>query len=181
AEIVRGASERARGTDTKKLADAAAKLKELAKKDREGVAISQNAELALLVNSWRDRSVDTRYERELAVVVDPEKARFSTWYELFPRSVTTDPKRHGTFKDVIDRLPYVAGMGFDILYMPPIHPIGRAERKGKNNSTTPAADDTGSPWAIGSKEGGHKAIHPQLGTLEEFKALVRKARELDID
>jgi starch synthase (maltosyl-transferring) len=182
AEIVRGASERARGGDAKKLADAAAKLKELAKKDRDGaLAISQNAELAVLVNTWRDRGVDTRYERELAVVVDPEKARFSTWYELFPRSVTTDPKRHGTFKDVIDRLPYVAGMGFDVLYLPPIHPIGRSERKGKNNSTTPAADDTGSPWAIGAKEGGHKAIHAQLGTLEDFKTLVTKARELGID
>ncbi len=182
AEIVREASGRARGAEAKKLADAAAKLKELAKKDRDGaLAISQNAELALLVNAWRDRTADTRYERELAVVVDPEKARFSTWYELFPRSVTTDPKRHGTFKDVINRLPYVAGMGFDILYLPPIHPIGRSERKGKNNSTTPAADDTGSPWAIGAKEGGHKAIHPQLGTLEDFKTLVLKARELGID
>jgi len=128
AEIVREASERARGAEAKKLADAAAKLKELAKKDRGGaLAISQDAELALLVNAWRDRTADTRYERELAVVVDPEKARFSTWYELFPRSVTSDPKRHGTFKDVIDRLPYVAGMGFDILYMPP----GGRSAKGK--------------------------------------------------
>ena len=179
AEIVREASGRARGADAKQLVDIAAKLKDVAKKDRDtALAIAQNAELALLVNTWRDRTVDTRYERELAVVVDPEKARFSAWYELFPRSVTTDAKRHGTFKDVIDRLPYVAGMGFDILYMPPIHPIGRSERKGKNNSTTPAADDTGSPWAIGAKEGGHKAIHPQLGTLEEFKTLVAKARRV---
>ena len=182
-DIVRQAADRASGGDLKKLMDiAAVRLKESAKKDRAGaLAVAQNPELALLVNAWRDRTGDTRYERELAVVVDPEKARFSTWYELFPRSVTTDPKRHGTFKDVIDRLPYVAGMGFDILYMPPIHPIGRSERKGKNNSTTPAADDTGSPWAIGAKEGGHKAIHPQLGTLEEFKLLVRKARELGMD
>jgi starch synthase (maltosyl-transferring) len=128
AGIVREASGRARGTDAKQLVDIAAKLKDVAKKDRDtALAIAQNAELALLVNTWRDRTVDTRYryERELAVVVDPEKARFSAWYELFPRSVTTDAKRHGTFKDVIDRLPYVAGMGFDILYMPPIHPIGR--------------------------------------------------------
>jgi len=182
ADIVREASARARGDEAKTLADAAAKLREFAKKDRDGaLAISENAELALLVNAWRDRTADTRYERELAVVVDPEKARFSTWYELFPRSVTSDPKRHGTFKDVIDRLPYVAGMGFDILYLPPIHPIGRSERKGKNNSTTPGPEDTGSPWAIGAKEGGHKAIHPQLGKLEDFRALVQKARELGID
>jgi starch synthase (maltosyl-transferring) len=100
---------------------------------------------------------------------------------MFPRSCTTDPKRHGTFRDCIDRLPYVAGMGFDILYLPPIHPIGRSERKGKNNSTTPTPEDTGSPWAIGSKEGGHKAIHPQLGSLEDLKALVGKAGEFGID
>ncbi len=183
AELARVASERARGAEAKKIGEAAAKLKDLAaKKDREGaVAIAQGVELALLVNAWRDRGEDARYERELAVVVDPVKARFSTWYELFPRSVTTDQKRHGTFKDVMDRLPYVAGMGFDVLYMPPIHPIGRAERKGKNNSTTPATDDTGSPWAIGAKEGGHKAIHPQLGTLDDFKAMVARAKELGID
>jgi starch synthase (maltosyl-transferring) len=182
AEMARAASERARGAEAKKMADAAAKLKDLAKKDPDGaVAIALGVELALLVNAWRDRADDAHYQHELAVVVDPVKARFSTWYELFPRSVTTDPKRHGTFKDVMDRLPYVAGMGFDVLYLPPIHPIGRSERKGKNNSTTPAPDDTGSPWAIGSKEGGHKEIHPQLGTLDEFKSLVARAKELGID
>jgi starch synthase (maltosyl-transferring) len=100
---------------------------------------------------------------------------------MFPRSCTTDPKRHGTFCDCIDRLPYIAGMGFDILYLPPIHPIGRAERKGKNNSTTPLPGDPGSPWAIGATEGGHKAIHPQLGSLEDLKALIGKAKGLGID
>jgi starch synthase (maltosyl-transferring) len=182
AEIVQASADRARGADSKKLADAAMKLKELSTRDREAaLRVAQSPELALLVNRNRDRSADTTYERELIVVVDPEKARFSAWYEMFPRSCTADPKRHGTFRDCIDRLGYVAGMGFDILYLPPIHPIGRTERKGKNNSTSPSLEDTGSPWAIGAQEGGHKTIHPQLGTLDELKLLQRKARELGID
>jgi starch synthase (maltosyl-transferring) len=182
AEIVRAAAGRARGSDAKRLTAAAARLKESAKENREtAIRFAVDAELTSLVNASRDRTADARYEKELAVVVDPEKARFSAWYEMFPRSCTTDPKRHGTFRDCIDRLPYIAGMGFDILYLPPIHPIGRAERKGKNNSTTPLPGDTGSPWAIGATEGGHKAIHPQLGSLEDLKALVGKAKELGID
>jgi starch synthase (maltosyl-transferring) len=183
-DMARAAAGRARAgsNDAKQLADAATKLKGAAKGDREAaMRIARTAELAALVNTNRNRAADTRYEGEFAAVVDPEKARFSAWYEMFPRSCTTDAKRHGTFRDCIDRLPYIAGMGFDVLYLPPIHPIGRAERKGKNNSTTPSAEDTGSPWAIGAKEGGHKAIHPQLGTLEDFKALVGKAREFGID
>ena len=135
AEMVRTAAERAREAEAKKLAEAAAKLKDGAKKNREvALGIAVDPELALLVNGNRDRVADVRYEKELAVVVDPEKARFSAWYEMFPRSCTTDPKRHGTFRDCIDRLDYVAGMGFDVLYLPPIHPIGRVERKGKNNA-----------------------------------------------
>jgi starch synthase (maltosyl-transferring) len=157
-------------------------LKESAKANREAaLEIALDAEFTSLVNGNRDRTADTRYEKELVVVVDLEKARFSAWYEMFPRSCTTDPKRHGTFRDCVDRLPYIAGMGFDVLYLPPIHPIGRAERKGKNNSVTPLPDDTGSPWAIGAKEGGHKGIHPQLGGLQDLKALVGKARDLGID
>ena len=182
AEIVRAAAGRASGRDAKKLTEAAAQLKASAKADREtALGIAVNPELASLVSGNRDRTADARYEKELAVVVDVEKARFSAWYEMFPRSCTTDPKRHGTFRDCVDRLPYIAGMGFDVLYLPPIHPIGRAERKGKNNSTTPLPEDTGSPWAIGAKEGGHKAIHPQLGSLEDLKALVGKAQDFGID
>jgi starch synthase (maltosyl-transferring) len=182
AEIVRSAAGRARGGEAKKLGEAATKLKESAKANREAaLEIALDAEFTSLVNGNRDRTADTRYEKELVVVVDLEKARFSAWYEMFPRSCTTDPKRHGTFRDCVDRLPYIAGMGFDVLYLPPIHPIGRAERKGKNNSVTPLPDDTGSPWAIGAKEGGHKAIHPQLGGLQDLKALVGKAKELGID
>jgi starch synthase (maltosyl-transferring) len=182
AEMAQGAASRARGAEAKKLAESVAKLQDGAKKDRDAaLGIAVDSELAVLVNRNRDRTADVQYEKELAVIVDPEKARFSAWYEMFPRSCTSDPKRHGTFRDCADRLPYIAGMGFDVLYLPPIHPIGRAERKGKNNSTTPLAEDAGSPWAIGAKEGGHKAIHPQLGSLQDLKTLVGKARGLGID
>ncbi|HVS01241.1 MAG TPA: alpha-amylase family glycosyl hydrolase, partial [Thermoanaerobaculia bacterium] len=122
-----------------------------------------------------------RYPRVLPAVVDPPLARFGAWYELFPRSASPDPQRHGTFRDVEARLPYVQELGFDVLYLPPIHPIGETHRKGKNNTLTPEADDVGSPWAIGGAAGGHKAIHPQLGTLEDFRRLVAAARERGIE
>ncbi|MDR7448589.1 MAG: DUF3416 domain-containing protein, partial [Armatimonadota bacterium] len=132
--------------------------------------------LAALMDRYADRRFATRYPRVLEVVVDRERARFSTWYELFPRSASPEPGRHGTFRDVEARLPYIAGMGFDVLYLPPIHPIGRTHRKGPNNVPGAGPDDPGSPWAIGSEEGGHKAVHPQLGTLEDFRRLVAAAR-----
>ena len=109
------------------------------------------------------------------------KARFSSWYELFPRSAATDPGRHGTFADVEARLDYVEQMGFDVLYLPPIHPIGVTARKGRNGAASPGADDPGSPWAIGSAAGGHTAIHPELGTLADFRSLVSAAATRGID
>ena len=117
--------------------------------------------------------------RSPAQIVDAERieARFSSWYEIFPRSITDDKARHGTFADVIGILPHVRDMGFDTLYFPPIHPIGRVNRKGPNNTLTPGPDDPGSPYAIGSREGGHDAIHPQLGTFEDFARLVEAAHE----
>jgi starch synthase (maltosyl-transferring) len=111
----------------------------------------------------------------MPLVVERERARFSAWYELFPRSAAAEPGRHGTFKDVEKRLPYIAELGFDVLYLPPIHPVGRERRKGKNNAIAAAPEDVGSPWAIGAKEGGHKAIHPQLGTHEDFRHLLKAA------
>jgi starch synthase (maltosyl-transferring) len=113
----------------------------------------------------------------LTLEVEREAAGFAAWYELFPRSLTDDPRRHGTLKDVIAHLPRVRDMGFDVLYFPPIHPIGSKARKGKNNTLTPAPDDVGSPYAIGSPDGGHDALHRQLGTFEDFKRLVAAARE----
>jgi len=117
----------------------------------------------------------------LEAYCDREKARFSTWYEFFPRSAAQNPGEHGTFKDCERLLPRVAKMGFDILYFPPVHPIGEVNRKGKNNTTISNPDDVGSCWGIGAKEGGHKDIHPQLGTVEDFKELVAKAKELNIE
>lgn len=123
----------------------------------------------------------TRYEGEPAVVVDRLAARFAAWYEMFPRSQSGSTERHGTFRDVIARLPYVRDLGFDVLYFTPIHPIGRTNRKGRNNSLTPGPDDPGSPYAIGSAEGGHTAIHPELGTLDDFRDLVAAAHEHDLE
>ena len=116
-----------------------------------------------------------------AVTVERERARFSAWYEFFPRSASDDASRHGTFADCEAWLPYVKRMGFDVLYFPPIHPIGRSRRKGKNNTLDAKADDLGSPWAIGAAEGGHTAILGELGTAADFRRLVKKATELDID
>jgi starch synthase (maltosyl-transferring) len=138
-------------------------------------------ELAELVRAWPDRRQAAGYGRELSVVVDRERARFGAWYEMFPRSASPEPGTHGTFKDVEARLPYVAEMGFDVLYLPPVHPIGRSFRKGKNNSVVAGPDDPGSPWAIGGEEGGHTSIHPHLGTIEDFDRLVSRAGDYGIE
>jgi starch synthase (maltosyl-transferring) len=114
---------------------------------------------------------------EMPVDADRHAAEFASWYELFPRNQTGDPARHGTFRNVIQRLPAIRDMGFDVLYFPPIHPIGRKNRKGRDNTMTPAADDPGSPYAIGADEGGHDAIHPELGTIDDFRALRDAAAE----
>ena len=118
---------------------------------------------------------------EVIVDAEPLNARFANWYEIFPRSAGGDGRRHGSFRDVIEQLPRIAGMGFDVLYFPPIHPIGRTNRKGRNNTLTPAPDDPGSPYAIGAAEGGHDAIHPELGTMEDFHALGDAAAALGIE
>lgn len=143
----------------------------------EGIARALSSELASLM--WRnaERRFARTYEPILGVAVDRERARFGAWYEMFPRSASPVPGQHGTFKDVEARLPYVASMNFDVLYLPPIHPIGRSFRKGRNNTMSAGPDDPGSPWAIGATEGGHKAIHPELGTLEDFRHLLRAAAE----
>ncbi|GIZ08655.1 alpha-1,4-glucan--maltose-1-phosphate maltosyltransferase [Flavobacterium sp. UMI-01] len=119
--------------------------------------------------------------QELKVYVDRKKALFSTWYEFFPRSASEEDGKHGTFKDCERLLPRVAQMGFDTLYFPPIHPIGEVNRKGKNNATHAEYGDVGSPWGIGSVHGGHKSTHPELGTIEDFKQLVKKAQDWGIE
>jgi starch synthase (maltosyl-transferring) len=122
----------------------------------------------------------TTSEGEHRVEVDPVKARFSTWYELFLRSTGRDGA-HGSFKTAAEQLPAIAAMGFDVLYVPPIHPIGRTHRKGKNNALSAEASDPGSPWAIGGEAGGHKSIHPALGTETDFVWFLERARSLGIE
>ncbi|MEK6155213.1 alpha-1,4-glucan--maltose-1-phosphate maltosyltransferase [Flavobacteriaceae bacterium 3-367] len=118
---------------------------------------------------------------DLQVYVDRKKANFSTWYEFFPRSAAAEPGTHGTFKDCERLLPRIANMGFDTLYFPPVHPIGEVNRKGKNNTTDAQEGDSGVPWGIGSRLGGHKAIHPELGTEKDFKGLIDKAKDMGIE
>jgi starch synthase (maltosyl-transferring) len=146
---------------------------------RAGLAMDQTLGKLALTHTSRDLA--TRYELELEVVVDRLRARYSTWYEMFPRSSAPEPGRHGTFKDCETWLPYIAGMGFDVLYFPPIHPIGRSFRKGRNNTVEAQPGDVGSPWAIGAKEGGHTEIHPDLGTLADFRRLLGKAQAAGIE
>jgi starch synthase (maltosyl-transferring) len=174
AYLAEEAAARASGADAQQLQDWAKRLR-AAKKPGEIRAAALDEAMAEIAARHPDRSLETRWGVEMPLVVDRERARFSTWYELFPRSAASAPGRHGTFKDVEKRLPYVAELGFDVLYLPPIHPIGRERRKGRNNAVAAGADDVGSPWAIGAKEGGHKAIHPELGTVEDFRRLVKAA------
>jgi starch synthase (maltosyl-transferring) len=147
----------------------------------EAIAVAKDKDLARLMALYPDRSLAATYKKALTVEVDREKAGFSAWYEMFPRSCAAEAGSHGTFQDCISRLPYVAEMGFDVLYLPPIHPIGRKNRKGRNNNPVSDADDVGSPWAIGAREGGHKSIHPELGTLEDFRQFVAAAKEVGLE
>ncbi|HEU4936123.1 MAG TPA: alpha-1,4-glucan--maltose-1-phosphate maltosyltransferase [Vicinamibacterales bacterium] len=139
------------------------------------MAAALSDDLATFMAARPDRNHAARYDRILPVVVDRERARFGAWYEMFPRSAGTDPSRSATFAEAAEMLPYVAAMGFDVLYLPPIHPIGRSFRKGPNNTLAAGANDPGSPWAIGSEEGGHTAVEPGLGTIEDFDTFVAAA------
>jgi starch synthase (maltosyl-transferring) len=179
-DLVEEASRRAAGSDAKTLKRLALSLRSVEEPTKR-FQIALCDELAELMAKYPDRELATTYDKELVVVVDRTKARFSSWYEMFPRSCASNAGRHGTFKDCEARLPYIASMGFDILYFPPIHPIGRTHRKGRNNAPGAGPDDPGSPWAIGSAEGGHKDIHPQLGSLEDFRRLMTKAEEYGLE
>ena len=128
------------------------------------------------MDRWPDRSDATRYRRELELIVDRPAARFAAWYEIFPRSQGTDPTRSATFREAEARLPAIAAMGFDTLYMTPIHPIGHTKRKGPNNTLVAGPNDPGSPYATGNETGGHDAIAPELGTLDDFRHFLEAAR-----
>lgn len=166
--------------DEKVYLNAAIKAFQDAKLYDSAIAIALSDELHQIFKKYPTRTL-ANSSAELKVYVDRKKALFSTWYEFFPRSASETPGKHGTFKDCERLLPRVAEMGFDTLYFPPIHPIGEVNRKGKNNATTAEKGDVGSPWGIGSKHGGHKSTHPELGTIDDFKALVKKAQSMGIE
>ena len=172
-QIVGEIAGRASAQDRGKLRSWAKALR-TAKGTRRATRIALSKALTNLAERYPGRTMAVRYPIELAVRVNRPKALFSSWYELFPRSCGKDGQ-HGTFADCAKLLPEIAKMGFDTVYLPPIHPIGRTNRKGKNNSPTCKPDDPGSPWAIGSKECGHKSVHTQLGTLQDFRKFVRQA------
>ncbi|SES90798.1 alpha-1,4-glucan--maltose-1-phosphate maltosyltransferase [Stigmatella erecta] len=147
----------------------------------EHIAVALAPELGVAAARHADRSLATRYDRVLEVFADRERARTGAWYEFFPRSALRDGRTHGSFKDAEAWLPYIQSLGFDTVYLPPIHPIGRTARKGKNNSLKAEPGDVGSPWAIGAAEGGHKAVHPELGTLEDFRHFLKAAEAHGIE
>jgi starch synthase (maltosyl-transferring) len=181
ARIVAAAARRAGdGEDGRRLAEMAGFLGS-GEATADKMALAGDADLMRLMDVYPDLGSKTEYGRHLRVYVESARALFSTWYEMFPRSCTDRPERHGTFRDCIGRLDYIADMGFDVLYLPPIHPIGITHRKGRNNTPQAGPDAPGSPWAIGSAEGGHRAVHPDLGTLDDFQALMQAARARGIE
>lgn len=157
------------------------RLREAGQDEDELIRMIASEEVATVVRRNADKTLATKYEKTYRLDVEREKAGFSTWYELFPRSAAKEPGEHGTFKDVKKLLPRIAELGFDVLYFPPIHPVGRVKRKGRNNALTTTETDPGSPWAVGNELGGHKAIHPELGTLKDFKDLIGAAKKLNIE
>ena len=179
-EMIHAAAAKANGRDRKRLDHYIAVI-EGDDEPRDKAGDVANDELLRLMERNGERPFATRYAGELAIEVDPRHAAFSSWYELFPRSLAAEGGRHGTLQDVEAQLPRIAKMGFDVLYLPPIHPIGTTFRKGRNNTAGANEDDAGSPWAIGSNEGGHKSIHPSLGTMDDFRRLVEAARSRGIE
>jgi starch synthase (maltosyl-transferring) len=186
AQLVRATAARAlaagRGEDAAgKLEQWASNLADEGASPGERAERAQSDELLALAQRYPDPEQVLRHEPPLTASVDRHRARFSTWYELFPRSTAPAPGAHGTLADCTERLADIAAMGFDVVYLPPIHPIGATNRKGRNGAPRAAPTDPGSPWAIGAESGGHKAIHPSLGTLEDFRRLVARAAELGLE
>jgi starch synthase (maltosyl-transferring) len=178
-ELVLAAARRAAGSERDRLRGVARSLGSPDREEALDVAFDESLRGPMRANA--DRRQQGSFPRELRVRVDAPLAGFGAWYELFPRSTSPERGRHGTFEDVIGRLTYVEELGFDVLYLPPIHPIGHERRKGPNNAPSRSGDDPGSPWAIGALEGGHTAVHPDLGTIEDFERLVAVARARGIE
>ncbi|HTL44621.1 MAG TPA: alpha-1,4-glucan--maltose-1-phosphate maltosyltransferase [Vicinamibacterales bacterium] len=181
AAIVRGAMGRAQAPDLIAMQTAAESLEDESQPQGARATAGLGEDLRAAMARHADRSHATQYQRLLLVHVDRERARFGAWYEMFPRSAGTDPSRSATFAEAAARLPYIASLGFDVLYLPPIHPIGRSYRKGRNNSLEPRAGDPGSPWAIGAAEGGHTAVEPGLGTIEDFDRFRAEAERAGLE
>jgi starch synthase (maltosyl-transferring) len=173
--LLAAAAERAPARPHAVLKDVLTRLPALAPDEQ--VALLLAPETATAMHASDDRPFTAQHVPAVHLDVDRPQAAFASWYELFPRSATDDPTRHGTFADVIAQLPRIRDMGFDVLYFPPIHPIGTTNRKGRNNALRAGPDDTGSPYAIGGPEGGHDALHPQLGTFDDFRSLIDAARD----
>ena len=185
AQEIEAAGQRADGADREALARWARQLNDGALDEGFGAealkALALDEDLAAAARRHPDRRFTSRFLPDLPLQAERPRARFSSWYELFPRSASAEPGRHGTFRDVEARLPATGEMGFDVQYFPPIHPIGRIERKGPNNTLVAGPHDVGSPWAIGAEEGGHKAILPELGTAEDFRRLVQRAASFGLE
>ncbi len=180
AELMEDAISRASSKQQKKL-QSWIKLFRSDKNEEKAVSEALSGAATDIMKQTRNHDTASRYEKVLPVRIERKKALFSTWYELFPRSTSQNEGKHGTFKDCERILPEISKMGFDVIYLPPIHPIGVSHRKGINNATQAKPGDPGSPWAIGAKEGGHKAIHPELGSMEDFIQLVKKAGEMGME
>jgi starch synthase (maltosyl-transferring) len=181
ADQVRDAEPHARGADHDRLAHFAALLGDPTAHRDARVAAGLSPELQGLMGAYGQPYGVTRAESELPVRADRREAGFAAWYELFPRSTTSDPQRHGTFRDAERALSRIAALGFDVVYLPPIHPIGHTHRKGSNNALVARKGDPGSPWAIGNEQGGHTAVNPDLGTLKDFRRFVDTARSLGME
>ncbi len=173
ADLVEKAAKRAHGDDAKQLWDWA----RFFKSGKNAIEIALSDELSAMMDRYPDRNHMSEWDQKLAVAVTRKRAMFSSWYELFPRSCAAVKGKHGTFKDCEKFLPEIAARGFDILYLPPIHSIGERGRKGRDGAAVAEPKDPGSPWAIGSRHGGHKSVHPELGTLADFERFVKKAGE----
>lgn len=174
AELLEHAADRAEEKHAEQLREWAALLADSEADIESRISLAYSRQVADIAKTYPQRDWETTSSRSL-FLIERELATFSAWYEYFPRSCKYDGVTHGTFKDAAKRLPEIHNMGFNIVYFPPINPIGREFRKGKNNTLTPGPDDVGSPWAIGAKEGGHKSILPELGTLDDFRTFLDEA------
>ncbi len=178
AALIAAAAKRATPADAKRLQNYAQTVKYA--NEQQALTIITDPEFISLMNTYPDLENATFYDKKNTIIVDRIKARFSSWYEVFPRSLG-QPQQHGSLQDLIKHLPYIAEMGFDTVYLPPIHPIGLTFRKGKNNAPIADSTEPGCPWAIGSSEGGHTAIHTQLGDFKDFQQLITKAKEYALE